>query len=63
MAATRGELFAGVTVALVTPFKNGDIDWTDLGKLVDWHAQEGTDALAPCGTGLERTALLRRTQN
>ena len=23
---TRGEQFAGVTVALVTPFRNGDID-------------------------------------
>ena len=44
MAATRGELFAGVTVAIVTPFKNGEIDWDDLGKLVDWHVEQGTDA-------------------
>ena len=43
MPATRGELFAGVTVAIVTPFKNGDIDWDDLGKLVDWHCEQGTD--------------------
>src|SRR5205085_1707611 len=32
MAATRGELFAGVTVALVTPFKGGDVDWDELGR-------------------------------
>ena len=57
MAATRGELFAGVTVAIVTPFKNGEIDWEDLGKLVDWHAQQGTDALAPCGTTGESPTL------
>src|SRR3982751_3401205 len=57
MASTRGELFAGVTVAIVTPFKGGEIDWDDLGKLVDWHAEQGTDALAPCGTTGESPTL------
>ena len=54
---TRGELFAGVTVAIVTPFKNGEVDWDDLGKLVDWHVEQGTDALAPCGTTGESPTL------
>ncbi len=57
MSATRGEMFAGVTVALVTPFKNGEIDWDDLGKLVDWHVSEGTDGLVPCGTTGESPTL------
>ncbi|HEY2784869.1 MAG TPA: 4-hydroxy-tetrahydrodipicolinate synthase [Fimbriiglobus sp.] len=57
MSATRGELFAGVTVAIVTPFKNGEVDWDELGNLVDWHAGEGTDALAPCGTTGESPTL------
>jgi len=57
MPATRGELFAGVTVAIVTPFRNGEIDWDDLGKLVDWHCEQGTDALAPCGTTGESPTL------
>ncbi len=57
MNRTRGELFAGVTVALVTPFKSGEIDWDDLGRLVDWHAEQGTDALAPCGTTGESPTL------
>ena len=57
MAATRGELFAGVTVAIVTPFKNGEIDWDDLGRLVDWHAGQGTDGLVPCGTTGESPTL------
>lgn len=57
MSATRGEMFAGVTVALVTPFKNGEIDWEDLGKLVDWHAEQGTHGLAPCGTTGESPTL------
>jgi 4-hydroxy-tetrahydrodipicolinate synthase len=50
MSKTKGELFAGVTVALVTPFKNGAIDFAALRKLVDWHIEQGTDCLAPVGT-------------
>lgn len=54
---TRGELFSGVTVAMVTPFKNGAVDWDSLGRLVDWHIGQGTDALAPCGTTGESPTL------
>ncbi|MBA4063270.1 MAG: 4-hydroxy-tetrahydrodipicolinate synthase [Isosphaera sp.] len=50
-------MFAGVTVAVVTPFRGGEIDWDDLAKLVDWHAEQGTDALAPCGTTGESPTL------
>lgn len=57
MTRTRGEQFAGVTVALVTPFRGGEIDWDDLGRLVDWHAEQGTDGLAPCGTTGESPTL------
>jgi 4-hydroxy-tetrahydrodipicolinate synthase len=57
MPATRGEQFAGVTVAIVTPFRSGEIDWDDLAKLVDWHCEQGTDALAPCGTTGESPTL------
>jgi 4-hydroxy-tetrahydrodipicolinate synthase len=57
MATTRGELFAGVTVAIVTPFRGGEIDWADLGKLVEWHVEQGTDCLAPCGTTGESPTL------
>jgi 4-hydroxy-tetrahydrodipicolinate synthase len=57
MPATRGELFSGVTVAIVTPFRGGEIDWDNLAKLVDWHCDEGTDALAPCGTTGESPTL------
>lgn len=57
MSATRGEVFAGVTVAIVTPFRTGEIDWDGLGKLVDWHVEQGTDCLAPCGTTGESPTL------
>lgn len=54
---TRGELFAGVTVALITPFRNGEIDYDNLRKLVDWHIEQGTDCLAPVGTTGESPTL------
>ena len=57
MPATRGDIFAGVTVAIVTPFRNGEVDWDDLAKIVDWHCAQGTDALAPCGTTGESPTL------
>jgi 4-hydroxy-tetrahydrodipicolinate synthase len=57
MSKTRGELFAGVTVAVITPFKNGDIDWDALANLIDWHVAEGTNTLAPCGTTGESPTL------
>src|ERR1051325_4422525 len=55
--ATKGEMFAGLTVALVTPFKNQQVDYDTLKKLVDWHIAEGTDCLAPCGTTGESPTL------
>src|SRR5438046_6230406 len=55
--ATKGELFAGLTVALVTPFRDGQIDFPALLKLVDWHVEEGTDCLAPVGTTGESPTL------
>src|SRR5262245_47647090 len=54
---TRGEQFAGVTVALVTPFRNGEIDFPALNQLVDWHVEQGTDCLSPVGTTGESPTL------
>lgn len=57
MSSIRGDVFAGVTVAIVTPFTNGEIDWSGLGTLVEWHIEQGTDCLAPCGTTGESPTL------
>ena len=43
-------MFKGSMVALVTPFKDGEVDWKKLDELVDFHLDAGTDALVPCGT-------------
>ena len=57
MTRTKGEQFAGVTVALITPFRHGEIDFTALRRLVDWHIEQGTDCLAPVGTTGESPTL------
>jgi 4-hydroxy-tetrahydrodipicolinate synthase len=57
MTRTKGEQFAGVTVALITPFKGGEVDYAALRKLVDWHVEQGTDCLAPVGTTGESPTL------
>src|SRR6187200_2955488 len=55
--ATKGEQFAGLTVALVTPFRNGAVDEAALRKLVDWHVEQGTNCVSPCGTTGESPTL------
>lgn len=55
--ATKGEIFAGLSVALVTPFRGGEIDFDELGRLVDWHISQDTDCLCPVGTTGESPTL------
>jgi 4-hydroxy-tetrahydrodipicolinate synthase len=43
-------MFSGSQVALVTPFKNGEVDYAGLERLVNWHIEQGTDAIVPVGT-------------
>ena len=54
---TKGEQFAGLTVALITPLRDGQVDYDGLRRLVDWHAEQGTDCLAPVGTTGESPTL------
>src|SRR5574341_1693130 len=49
--------FTGSIVALVTPFKDGQVDERRLRELVDWHVQSRTDAIVPCGTTGESPTL------
>jgi len=50
-------MFKGSFPALVTPFKNGDLDLDTLKKLVDWHISEGSHGLVPVGTTGESPTL------
>ncbi|MFH5803739.1 4-hydroxy-tetrahydrodipicolinate synthase [Alienimonas sp. DA493] len=53
----KGEQFAGLTVALVTPFRDGAVDEGRLKANVDWQVEEGTAGVAPCGTTGESPTL------
>ncbi|MEO6811259.1 MAG: 4-hydroxy-tetrahydrodipicolinate synthase [Isosphaeraceae bacterium] len=55
--ASKGRMFAGCTVALVTPFRNGEVDLEALGQLVDWQIAQGTRVLSPVGTTGESPTL------
>jgi 4-hydroxy-tetrahydrodipicolinate synthase len=57
MSANRGEAFAGCTVALVTPFRDREVDEQALRALVEWHISEGTPILSPVGTTGESPTL------
>lgn len=50
-------MFEGSIVALVTPFKKGKIDERKLRALVEFHVQNGTSGIVPCGTTGESATL------
>ncbi len=50
-------MFKGSMVALVTPYRDGEIDWKTLDGLVDFHIDAGTDVIVPCGTTGESPTL------
>ncbi len=50
-------MFEGCLVALVAPFKNGEIDYEKLRELVDWQLEQGTNGIVPCGTTGESPTL------
>ena len=50
-------MFAGSMVALVTPFKDGKVDWQSLEALVEFHIKNGTNGIVPCGTTGESATL------
>ncbi len=50
-------MFKGSLVALITPFKDGAIDKKSLKRLIDFHVENGTDALVVAGTTGESATL------
>ncbi len=53
----KGEMFSGLTVALVTPLRDGEIDEAALRKLVDFQVSAGTECVSPVGTTGESPTL------
>ena len=54
---TRAEQFAGLSVAIVTPFKNGAVDSAQLKQQIDFQVQAGTTCICPVGTTGESPTL------
>lgn len=43
-------VFKGICTALITPFKNGEIDFEAMGRIIDFQIDSGINALLVCGT-------------
>lgn len=54
---TKGEAFAGLSVALTTPFRNGEVDYGLLREQVEFQIAAGTTCLVPVGTTGESPTL------
>ncbi|MFC2048909.1 4-hydroxy-tetrahydrodipicolinate synthase [Elusimicrobiota bacterium] len=50
-------MFKGSCVAMVTPFRDGNVDYGTVQKLVRWHIDQGTDCIVPCGCTGEAATL------
>jgi 4-hydroxy-tetrahydrodipicolinate synthase len=48
--STKGEAFAGLSVAITTPFKDGELDLPILRTQVEFQIAAGTQCLCPVGT-------------
>jgi len=54
---TRAEEFAGLSVALITPFRNAQVDYDALAAQVDFQIEAGATCLCPVGTTGESPTL------
>jgi 4-hydroxy-tetrahydrodipicolinate synthase len=50
-------MFKGAIVAIVTPFRNGQVDEEALRELIEFQIANGTDGIVPCGTTGESPTL------
>ena len=50
-------MIKGSIPALVTPFKNGELDLVTLKNLIEWHIEQGSTGLVPVGTTGESPTL------
>ena len=53
----KGSGFAGLSVAIVTPFRDGKVDFDKLQEQVQFQIDAGTTALVPTGTTGESPTL------
>ncbi|MEM7651107.1 MAG: 4-hydroxy-tetrahydrodipicolinate synthase [Pseudomonadota bacterium] len=56
-------MFKGSITALVTPFKDGEIDWKAFEDMVEWQVEQGSHGVVPCGTTGESPTLTHDEHN
>lgn len=54
---TKGEAFAGLSVALVTPLTDGEVNYNTFGEQIEFQIAAGTHCLCPVGTTGESPTL------
>jgi len=54
---TRSEEFAGLSVAMITPFRDGEVDFEAIRQQVELQVEAGTTCLCPVGTTGESPTL------
>jgi 4-hydroxy-tetrahydrodipicolinate synthase len=60
---TKGEAFAGLSVAMVTPFSGGEVDYRTFREQIEFQIAAGTDCLVPVGTTGESPTLSHEEQD
>ncbi|MBQ8141439.1 MAG: 4-hydroxy-tetrahydrodipicolinate synthase [Clostridia bacterium] len=57
MSKFKKTIFTGAATAIITPFKNGEIDYESFGKIIDSQINGGIDAIVVAGTTGEAATL------
>ena len=50
-------VFTGAATAIITPMKNGGVDYEAFERLIEWQIEQGIDAIVVCGTTGEGSTL------
>ena len=50
-------VFTGAATAIITPFRNGKVDYEAFGRLIDWQIDSGISAIVAAGTTGEGSTL------
>lgn len=50
-------VFTGSGVAIITPFTENGVNYDELGRLLEYHVENGTDAVIICGTTGEASTM------
>lgn len=53
----KNTIFTGAATAIITPFKNGEVDYEAFERLIDWQIESGISAIVVAGTTGEGSTL------